>query len=900
MKHLKLARMVFAVGLRSYPRDYRRCEQAELELLFDDLAQRELRERGPLCLWLLVVRCLGDSLVVSRQLRRVRALERSAAARKSLGRNDRSRRSGMMDVLQQELTSAWRSIVRQPWMAVTAAATLAVGIGASISMFSVVYGVLLRPLGLEEPQRLVNIRQHAASDPSDASGLSVSSFAPLADRVEAIEAASAWFYDSVTLTDGDAYRGDAKELGEAIVVAPNFFEVLGLDAFTGRVFLPDDVSPGAGRGTVAVLGHQLFESTFGSDPELVGSSLTIDGVPTTVVGVVSAVPPAPIPGTQIWLAHGFDPEDRALTRRLLPIARLADGASLEQLEEQLDVYYQGLASEVPALEGWTGGATRFRSDLLGPVEGGLWVAFAGIGMLLLMACANFANLMMARLSTKKNELSTRACLGASQYRLFRQLSIESLMLSILGGGAGVALAMVSLPYLVAMSGPMLPRAHEVRLDWPVLVFATFVAVACGLVFGNAPAAFGIAGEMRSSNASRRTRNDVGTRVRATLAAVQIGLALTLLAGAALLVSSFHRLTDSDPGIDIERVAAARIYPDDDRYATLEEENLYFEELLQNLEAVPGVERVAMTSALPMDPQAVDFDLPFRRADRPAEAGAEPPQAFYRMASPGYFETLGIELRSGRTFVATDLDGAPTVIVNETMAKQVWPDEPSVGGQLLVGFRGTVQYEVVGVVSDTSFSALGAPPKPEMYFPSLRASFGGRVVVVRTEGDPADTLNSIRASALSVDPNQPVSAVMTLKRLTADTVAAQGFYSKLSGIIGMLAIALALSGIYALISFWVSQSQFELGVRMAVGATRENIVRLVVGKAFRLAVAGSTIGLGASLLLLGNLRVFLFDTEPLDPATLALATAAILILAVLAAWIPARIAARSSLARMLSD
>lgn len=903
---LAMATRLYRFSLHCYPTHYLRQERRELVLLFNELAQRALYLRGVVALIFLLIRSILDSALWGWQARNSpsSADSRSVPSQTyhSLQQISSTRQESAMYRLRhnltQDLRSAWRSLWRRPALSLVAIATLAIGIGASVSMFSIVYGVLLRPLGLEQPDRLVNIRQHAESDATDSSGLSPVVFNALRDNLSTTVDLAGWFYESVTLGSGGIYQGETLEFGTAIVTTTNFFQVLGVRPIHGRMFEASDATEGGGIGTTVVLGERTFEGTFGGDQSVIGKSLMIDGKPMTVVGVASSVLPAPIAGTEIWLPHGLDVADRALTRRILPLARLASNVTLAQNAADLDNVFKNLAKQHPSLASWTATPTPFRADLLGAVERGLWIAFSGIGLLLLLACANFANLMMARLSTRKADLQTRACLGATKSVLLVQLTMESLLISILGGLAGTGIAFLMHRYLINIAAQMLPRVAEVRIDLPVLAFAFLIAVLCGLLFGNAPAALGIAGSLGPSAGQQRGGSRVGSRLRGVLAGAQIALAVILLAGAALLVNSFQRLVDSDPGFDASHVAAARIYLDDDRYASLEQRDIYFDALKERLASIPGVLSVATTSALPMDPQAVDFDIPYRRAG--AEVEDPPPQAYYRVSSPGYFETLGIKLKSGRTFHDTDISGPPAVIINETLARRAWPNSSAVGDQLVVSFRGTETYEVVGVVSDTSFSALGVDPKPEMYFPVTRISFGGRVLAVRTTDDASKALPLMRAAALEIDPNQPLNSSMTLQSLTAASVATQHFYSKLSSFIGILALVLAVSGVYALISFWVSNSRFELGIRMAFGATRGRILRLVLAKALLLATLGSLAGAALSLVLLGNLRSLLFEVAPLDPRALFFAAAALTVAALLASLIPAQIASRLNPAQVLSD
>ncbi|REJ74449.1 MAG: hypothetical protein DWQ30_20745 [Acidobacteria bacterium] len=898
-------RRLYAALLWLLPGRLRRDSGDEMLRLFGEMAYRAEMRTGWLGVTAFTLRAALDLSCTAARLRIERwtggwrqsvsgrggpaAGPRRSQSGREAGRGSRGG-DGMLERVLRNLRVSIRQIRRRPLLPAVGVATVAIGIGASVAIFGVVYGVLLKPLGLESPHELVNLRQVHRANPHDAAGLSPSVYHHLREQVTEAHLA-AWYYDSVTLEAGGAYRGTPVELANAIVGSTDLFDLLGIQPLRGRVFAPDDAPPRSGRGSVAVISEELFERAFGGDEAVLGSGLRLDGELVRVVGVVSSVPPAPIAGVELWLCDGFRVDDRALTRRLLPIARLGGGATEETLSAELDRLYAGIAEEDSRLAEWTAAVSHFREDLLGAVARGLWLGFAGILLLLVLASANFANLMVTRLTVRRGELRTRATLGATRTALLAQQLVEGTVLALAGGAVGVAVAWLLQRELLHLAEGLLPRVSEVRLDLPVLGFALALslAVGTGCTLGAALVSLrGVGARQRPS-----AREEIGgQRTRSGLAAAQVALALVLLAAGALLVQSFRGLAASDPGYDVDSVAVARIYVDDRRYADLEDEKAYFERLLERLESLPGVVRAATTTSLPMDPDTLDYDVPYRRADLPEEPGADAgEQAFFRLVSPGYFEALGMELVTGRTFDDRDHGGPPTVVVNETMARRVWPEGAATRGSLVVPAAGRDPFEVVGVVADASFATLGAPPKPEMYFVKQRYSLGGRSLVLRTSVDPETLLAPMRAAALEFDPSQPLNLATTLSRLSRSSVAAERFQSWIASITASLALLLSITGIYAIVAFWVGQSRFEIGLRMAVGASRVQIANLVLGRGVRVAAWGVGIGLLLAAVTLPGLRSLLHGVEWFEPSVLGSVALLLTLAALVASVAPARSASR---------
>ena len=794
-----------------------------------------------------------------------------------------------MGTFLTDLRYAARALTRMPGFTAVAALTLALGVGANTAIFSVVYGVLLRPLGVTEPERLVFLFQTNLAEGRTRSGTSPANFNDWRAETQSFDGLTAFIWESVTL-QGDQ---EAEELGACLMVSANFFSVLGIEPAAGRTFRAEDEVEKR-RGQVTVISHALWQRRWGGDPGAIGRKVRLDGEAYEIVGVMPPGVDLPQGAVDLWIPQDFDPENPSMTRRLVSIGRLGDGVGIEQAQAEMSLLSERLAEVYPEYRNWDVTLVPAHEWVVGRTRPAILVAFGAVGLVLLIACANMANLLLARAAVREREMATRRALGASRRRILRQVLTESGLLAILGGGLGVLLALAGHQLLIRLSPGILPRLGDVRLDLPVLGFAAAVSLATGMVFGLAPAlhatGVNLGGALaeggRGAAGSRRFR-----RARTALVVAQVAVAVTLLAGAGLLLRSLWGLTQVDPGFRAEGAVAARIGLDDAAYPDNDAEGQYFERLLERLRAQPGMRAAGVVSGLPMDPLGIDFAIPYEAEGQSFGEDEQRSRADFRVASSGYFASLGVPLLSGRDFDDRDGKGKPVTIVNQTMARQVWPGENPIGRRLTIYFSGRDTYEVVGVVDDVKFRGLSAEPRPEMYLPLARAPFGWMTVVARTDGDAAALIPTLRREALAIDPAQPIHSAFTVAQLVANSTADSRFYAVLLGCFAAVALALSAAGIYGVITYWVNRRTREIGLRMALGADRGAVVGIVLGRGLAVTAIGLVVGVAGAFATTRLLADMLFGVGPMDPLVLAAVAVVLAAVAVAACYLPARRASR---------
>ncbi len=792
-----------------------------------------------------------------------------------------------MDTIQ-DLRLAARSLGRVPLFAAIAVSTLALGIGANAAIFSVSYGILLRPLGLERDQEVVVLQLHRETQRSDVTGLRPNYLRDLRLQLEGsaeIETVGAFMFDSATLTED----GRAAEVPTAITADLEFYDLLRVKPLLGRLpnagdVVPDQIAP------LVLISEALWQSRFGASREIVGQTLEVDGRSSTVLGVLPSGVPLPQPGVDLWKLQHWDLRDPTLIGRLNSLARLHPGTRLESAQQQMALVARALQADYERYSDYTIAVQGLRDALVGSSRSALLTAAAGVGLILLIACANMANLLLARASGREREIATRRALGAETGRVLRQILGESALLAAAGGVLGTALATSIQQLLVQLAPPSLPRLDAVRIDGTVLLFLAGTSLLAGLLFGLAPAAHALG--LDPVRALKAGHGGPGSmRLRHGLLVVQLAVAVTLLVCASLMMRTLLELNAVDPGFRLAGVGGARVYLDDDAYPDDEAEAVYFEQTLELLGARPGIESVGATSGLPFDPFTIDYDLPYTL---PGEtAGDEVTQAFFRSVSEGYFETLGIPLLAGRTFDGSErADTESVAVINARFAEQAWPGRSPLGQSFQI-YGGARELRVVGVVDDVRFGGPGQGTKPEFFLPFRQHTFGAMTVVARTSAAEAATAaaSAVRDVALEIDPRQPVNSTFVLEGLARGAVATERFLAILLGAFATIALLLAGAGIYGVFSYWVNRSRWELGVRRALGASRRGIVLLVLHRSLRVAGAGLAVGVVASLLTSRLLATYLFGVEPTDLLTLALVTSALAVTAVVAALLPARRAAR---------
>jgi putative ABC transport system permease protein len=795
-------------------------------------------------------------------------------------------------MLSADVRFAFRTLRKSPGFTIVAVLTIALGLGANTAIFSFLDGVLLKPLAYPEPERLVQLWEKPPGGLRN--GISALNFQDWQRQSTSFTAMAATTGKSATLSG----RGDPRQLIISQVSAP-YFEILGIRPVLGRTFAQGEDT--AGKDHVVVLSHRIWTSQFGRDPGVVGRDVIIDGERHTVIGV--------LPGGEFdrrradaWMPLAFPPDAVRNFHYLNAIARLKPGVSLEQAQAEMTQIANRIALEYPAIKkDWGATVDRWVDRLVNPqLRLSLAVLMGAVGAVLLIACANLANLLLARGALRSREVTIRAALGASRWRLVRQLLTESLVLSVLGGIAGLALGVLMFRGILAMLPPFfLPPQAQVGVDFRVTLFLATLTLMTGIAFGIFPAL----------QASRRDpvdalkeagRGTAGSRrrlfLRNALVVSQVALAFVLLCGAGLLIRSFNRLTNVDAGFDATNVVTMSFQLVMGRDVDGARLTNYVNQAIETVRAVPGVQEAAMTSALPL--QGWGFGMPFRIAGRPSEPSRRA-ACFFKIVTPGYFEALGMKLRKGRGLAESDAAGAlPVMIINETFARQQFPDQQPVGQrvmieQIVTGKRELgpeVPWEVVGVVADEKVTGLD-DTSAGVYVSYAQSPIVGISLLAKGIGEPGRLAKSIQQAIWRLDKNQALPDVRTLEQIKSDSMGPTRLRTLLLAVFAGVALALAAVGVYGVLSYVTAQRTQELGVRAALGASAWDLIRLVVGGGAWPVVAGLALGVGGAFLVTRSLQGLLFQTSPNDPATMIAVGAALLLVALIACYLPARRASR---------
>ena len=790
----------------------------------------------------------------------------------------------------QDLRYAVRSLVRNPGFAGIVILTLAVGIGANTAIFSVVSAVLLRALPYSEPHRLVRVW---SAYPERDSRFGTVSPLDLDDwRAESRTFQALAGYPSIRVNGYVLSDGDAPEELDTVFVTEDFFEVFGVGPVLGRTFVPDDHEDG--NNQVAVLAHGTWRRRFGGDPEIVGRVLVLNNQPYTVVGVMPEQFGYPAAGAALWVPTSLIPETgipRArFVRWLSVVGRLAPGVSIEQANAELATITGRLATSYPdSNEGLTAATLRpLNDELVGDVRGAMLMIFVAVGMVLLIACVNVANLVLARAESRTREIAVRAALGAGRGRLARQLLVESVLLAAIGGLAGVALAGWGLPVLIALAPGDIPRLSTVRLDAPVLAFTAAISLLAGVIFGLVPVWRFRAGRLyQPLKDAARGSTASGTRVRDILVVGQMALVVVVAAGAGLLVRSYDALVRVEPGFDSANVLTLRVAARaTDGYVR------FFQEAVENIRSLPGVDAAGLVRPLPLAGdtfrgESIGFTIP----GRPVPADDEEPEAFLRFIGPGYFETLGIPFHAGRDFTARDHDDAPMVFIASRAFAERYFEGEDVTDEAIQVFDGQTA-RIVGMVGDVRQMSLSEEPQPVLYAAHTQIARVGMTIVVRTSVAPESLVGPIQRQIWQLRPNQPINDVASMETIVQRSVAQPRFSMTLMSLFAGLAMVLAAVGIYGVVSYMVSQRSREIGVRMALGATREDVARLVLGQSLRWTVVGLALGMAAALVASRFVGSLLYGIGATDPVAFASAAVALLVIGAIASLIPARRASRT--------
>jgi putative ABC transport system permease protein len=796
--------------------------------------------------------------------------------------------------LGQDLRFAGRQLWKSPGFTLVAVLTLALGIGATTAIFSIVYGVLLRPLPFEAPERLVR--------PSfvDPAGQTHGAFSP--PNFLDFKAASRTLADVTSVENGTlnlSGDGSEPERLQAALVGANFFKVMGIRPLQGRTFAPGEDRPGAPR--VAVISEKLWWRRFGGGPGLIGRSLTLDGQPYTVVGILRKGVQLPS-AADVWVPKVFSPQE--LQQRgavyFAAIGRLAPGATLRQARAEADVIGRRLSTQYPKANASyfkTMTVDSLEERMLGDTRKPLLILLGAVGFVLLIACVNVANLLLVRAAVREGEIVIRAALGAGRGRIVRQLLTESLVLALAGGAAGVALAAWITKTLVTLGPREIPRLEQARLDGAALLFALGISLLAGVLFGLAPALqtsrTDLGGVIREG--TRGSKGRTGTRARGLLVVVEMALAVVLLAGAGLLIRSFARLQNVDPGFRAGHVLTFKLtlpegkYPDDSRLRA------FTAALLERLRHLPGVSGAAATAfGLPLTGDDETFS--FYVSGRPPAPLDKEESIRTATVTPGYFRLLGIRVVRGREFLPQDRDGGqPVVMINEAAARHFFPGEEPLGKRVEIGWKSKgVRHggEIVGIVSGFKQDALEREIEPQLFMPYDQAPAEALSVVLRTSGEPQALAAEVRPVVRALDADLPVYELQPLSETVSTSMSQSRFYMLLLGGFAVIALVLAAVGIYGVIAYAVRQRTQEIGIRMALGASRDRVLGMVVGQGMVLALVGAAAGLLGAFVATRGMRSLLFEVSASDPPTYAGVALVLVAVAAVAAYLPARRAART--------
>jgi putative ABC transport system permease protein len=798
-----------------------------------------------------------------------------------------------VDTILHDLRYALRVLARNPGFTAIAVLTLALGIGANTAIFSVVNAVLLRPLEFRDPSRLVIVAEKSSFP---VISTSYQNWLDWRDQSHSFESLEGTRGTTLTLTGA----GEPERLNARMATA-GLFPLLGVNTIAGRIFTADEDR--AGGTPVVLLSYGLWQRRFGGSQEIIGKPITLDSIPYTVIGVLppnfQVLQPADVflPFTP-WAKTL--PDDRNWHPGIIALARLKAGVSREQARTEMIAVTKRLEQQYPDYNtGTSADIVGLQEQMVQNVRPALILLLGAVSFVLLIACVNVANLLLARSASRGREVAIRTSMGASRPRIVRQLLTESILVSVAGGILGLLLASAALEPLLRISAGSVPQAFTVTLDRSVLIFTLALSVLTGLVFGLVPALRTAKLDLRETlnEGSRGSTAGPGQhRLRAVLVATEIALAMLLLVGAGLLLRSFSRLQDVPPGFQADHLLVADIPLSQNAYAKPEQRFEFFDRLVERTKALPGVRSAAAASFLPVS--GGGSIIHFNIYGHPPKSPHEFIAAGYRTVTPHYFETLGVPLLQGRVFTPADTDKAPAVtVINATMAHTFFPGENPIGKRMQLGAlpdKEVPWMEVVGVVGDL-LQGLDLGPAAEMYLPYRQADALLPVfqmsVVLRTAADPLTQASALRSALAEIDPNQPLVKVRSMEENMSASVAQPRFRTWLIGIFAALALLLAAVGVYGVMSYTVTQRTSEIGIRVTLGAQSADVFRSIVGEGARIALFGVAAGLIAALALTRLLRTFLYSISASDPATFLAVAFLLTVISVAACYFPARRATR---------
>ena len=812
-----------------------------------------------------------------------------------------------METLFQDLRYGFRMFLKTPGFAAVIVLTLALGIGANTAIFSVVNAVLLRPLPFKDPDRLMVVLQNDPAKSYYDIGCTPPDFRELKERNRVFDQMAAFYTNDFNLSEGNE-----PEQFTGAVVSSNLFPLLRVEPALGRSFLRAEEQFGNHR--VVLLAYGLWQRRFGSDRSLTGRLITLNGEKFTVLGVMSPEFQFPNKTVQLWTPMAFELENPMNTRGnhfLNVVARLKPAVTEMQAQQDLDRISRQLEQEYKEDAGLNLKVVTLHARSVGDVKSALLVLLGAVAFVLLISCANVANLLLARSTVRQREMAIRSALGASRGRVIRQMLTESVLLAMLGGSLGLLLALWGIPLLVRLAPADFPRLSEAAVESRALLFTLVISLLTGMVFGLAPA-------WQTSNphldqslreGGRGTTGGLRNRLRSLLVVAEVALSLTLLIGAGLMVKSFQKLRTVNPGFKPDSLLTLQVSLPIARYPLSRPERTmaFFQELVDRIQGLPGVKAVAGTSSLPFSGQGIGRWITLEDRPAPNSIGDTPVVQYHQLTS-GYLQAMGIPLKRGRFFTERDSSGSPEVaLINETMARRFWLNDDPIGKRIRFPQRIRIappdnlitlellrtilpgyvipRPTIVGVVKDVKHFSLSQPDQPEIYVPHLQAGIGvqrSMAIVVRTVSHPMSLIAAIREQVKALDKDQPVARITTMEQLLSDSILQPRFNMLLLTIFAVLAWLLAAMGIYGVISYVVTQRSHEIGIRMALGAQKSDVVRLVVGRGMFLVMIGVAISLAASVALTRVLSSLLYDPMIFAGVSMLLAGVALL-----ASYIPAR-------------
>jgi putative ABC transport system permease protein len=789
-----------------------------------------------------------------------------------------------METLFKDIRYGFRSLLKHPGFTAVAVVTLALGIGANSAMFSTVNSVLLKPLSYPDADRIVVLEGINPAKGITQSNLSIPDFSDWQSQNQVFDQLAGFVFGGSLLTSGDE-----TERVRGTGVTTDFFPLFGTAALAGRTLQADDAQKG--RDPVVVLSYALWQRRFGGNPNVLGTTVTIAGKSTTIVGVMPADFDYPAQ-SELWVPYPIDAAaERRDNRFFSVVARLKRGVPIAQAQAALDTINQRLAqSYVDTNSGWSARVINLQERMVGSMRKSLLILLGAVAFVLLIACANVANLMLARATGRQKEIAVRAALGASRWRVIRQLLTESVLLSVIGGAIGLLLSVWLTKLLVSISPANTPRFDEIKPDLRVFAFTLGLTVVTGILFGLAPALQASRIDLNGGLKEGGGKGSGGSRnkrLRSLMMVSEIALSFMLLVGAGLLIKSFMRLRDVSPGFTTDNVLTMRVSLSSAKYPEGEPRVQVLTQTLESLKTLPGIRSSGAVLSLPLGGDTFNVWRSYIREGRPASP-EESDNAAYLVTTPDYFQTLQIALLAGRAF--NDQDNEQTtkvVIVNDTMARKLWPGQSPLGKRITIWRDENFPREIVGVVRDTKPS-LDAEPSQQMYVPYAQDSgWSGMSLVIRTSGDPLDTVAAARNAVRSIDKGIPVFNVKSMNDVLATSVSQQRMSMLLLSAFAGVALLLAMIGIYGVTAYYVTQRTQEIGIRMALGAQMGDVMKLVLASGMALALVGIGLGVVGALALTRLMTSLLFAVKPTDAVTFVTVSLCLLVTALIACYIPAR-------------